>query len=1085
MDQNVQIPLESNTGLCIQLESGGTSVWTIEKVIGYGGSSVVYRATQKSGRFAGRTGIVKEFYPQSLSRISRESGALIIPEEDKAEFESKKEHFFEGFSSREQFSVLDSDHAMALPHIFGEANNTWYAVSDENTGCTLSDFDRRELSLNRAAQIMYSLCSAIGALHERGYLYLDLKPDNINIYSLDGREHIRLFDFDTVQSKKKLREAKYSTYSDGWAPPEQKAWRVKDISERTDIYSLGAVFFWLLTGRKPVGDTYGDESTDNDIKRIKEETFDWRQFPLCADASDGVIELVQRIFRKTLNTASTRYDSVAKMKGDLSELINRTGGNPAVERILLEAKEDLSDTITEGIYVISKQITTLKDQLSLLNAPPSDKKQRKPASVNRFLYNADVIPYIGHIDELDFLTNMCENAESLFCWIGVYGDGGSGKTRLAYELCKRMDAKGWQITWPSHLKSSIDQIKTKLCTDTEDALICLDDIISDVDMTVDFIRWCAESSDITAAKIRLLILDRDFDHFLEECYNCCLYYDYSNKSYEFIDNNGLLKVSPCTEENVFSIISLYCQSVYNQSPDQNTIQNLQEKLKSIDCKNRPLYALFIADAWCNGADITNWDRTDALEMVINKESEKAINYIKLEYTKRSEYSKIINAYKLAVSCSTIIPNCEYEWFCSLFEEIYHSRIHDDSILWIFEQLGLLDEDQTALIRPFPDLISEYMCIKYINALDRKRTVGFILSLLRNDHRTVFTFANNICGDYKELLVSPSNMSILQYLLERVQLRTGELISQGLSEEDMEEFDNIKDSELAEQWIETHRPNYREIIDSAFLEVKEFFVLNHEKAFSNTQVSLEKYTYKGEYLFDWRCGKGSIEYADQTTYDGEWNMDEINGTGTMIYKSGVSYRGRFVEGRRCGQGTIFSLDGSVYEGSWSKDMRNGKGKATYPDGSCYDGEWLDGTREGYGKYLWRDGTVYDGEWKNGMPNGFGVNHYANGNVYEGDWHDGKRHGHGKMVYASGNIYTGSWENGYKHGYGKMTYGAMCYYNGEWKNGEKNGAGTESDGVYVLSGPYENGKKHGLFTGYKISCPEKEYLIQFENGIQIND
>ena len=347
MNQNVQIPLEANTGLCIQLESGGTSVWTIEKVIGYGGSSVVYRATQKSGRFAGRTGIVKEFYPQSLSRISRESGALIIPEEDKAEFESKKEHFFEGFSSREQFSVLDSDHAMALPHIFGEANNTWYAVSDENTGCTLSDFDRRELSLNRAAQIMYSLCSAIGALHERGYLYLDLKPDNINIYSLDGREHIRLFDFDTVQSKKKLREAKYSTYSDGWAPPEQKAWRVKDISERTDIYSLGAVFFWLLTGRKPVGDTYGDESTDNDIKRIKEETFDWRQFPLCADASDGVIELVQRIFRKTLNTASTRYDSVAKMKGDLSELINRTGGNPAVEKLLLqakvEAKVDLAD----------------------------------------------------------------------------------------------------------------------------------------------------------------------------------------------------------------------------------------------------------------------------------------------------------------------------------------------------------------------------------------------------------------------------------------------------------------------------------------------------------------------------------------------------------------------------------------------------------------------------------------------------------------------------------------------------------------------------------------------------------------------
>ena len=85
--------------------------------------------------------------------------------------------------------------------------------------------------------------------------------------------------------------------------------RLKDISERTDIYSLGAVFFWLLAGRKPVGDTNTDESTVNDIKQIKEQTFDWRKLPLCTDASDGVIKLLQRIFEKTLSTTvSARYD---------------------------------------------------------------------------------------------------------------------------------------------------------------------------------------------------------------------------------------------------------------------------------------------------------------------------------------------------------------------------------------------------------------------------------------------------------------------------------------------------------------------------------------------------------------------------------------------------------------------------------------------------------------------------------------------------------------------------------------------------------------------------------------------------------
>ena len=383
MNQNVQIPLEANSELCIQLESGGTSVWTIDNLISYGGSCIVYRATQMSGRFAGRKGIVKEFYPQSLSSISRQGGALVIPEEDKAEFEQKREHFFDGFSYREQFSALDSDHAMALPHIFGEANNTWYAVSDENTGCTLSDFDRRELSLNRAAQIVYSLCSAIGTLHERGYLYLDAKPDNANVYSLGleggslGSDHIRLFDYDTVQSKKKLREAKYSTYSDGWAPPEQKAWRVKDISERTDIYSLGAVFFWLLTGRKPVGDTYTDESTENDIKRIKEHTFDWRKLPLCSDTSDGVISLLQRIFEKTLSTTvSARYDSVAKMKSDLSELINRTGGNLCTERLILRTHAQLASAIAESQRQNEAKIEKLREEVGKVVDSFADDRRR-------------------------------------------------------------------------------------------------------------------------------------------------------------------------------------------------------------------------------------------------------------------------------------------------------------------------------------------------------------------------------------------------------------------------------------------------------------------------------------------------------------------------------------------------------------------------------------------------------------------------------------------------------------------------------------------------------------------------------------
>ena len=408
MSQTERVSLPSGVKIWIQENNGGSSEWIIDRVIGFGASCIVYRATQQSGAVSGRTGIVKEFYPQNVPGLRREGTALLIPEEQKALFLRKLARFENGFALREKHGALDQDHAMALPRIFGEANNTFYAVSDENTGFTLSELDCRELNLNRIAQILYSLSSAISALHEQRLLYLDCKPDNINVYTLDGREHVRLFDFDTVQSKAGLRESQYSTYSDGWAPSEQKAWRVRDISEKTDIYSLGAVFFWLLAGRKPVGDTYSGGGEGSDIARIAEGSFDWMRLPLCAGASEGVLALIRRICEKTLCVSpSGRYDSVALMQKDLQALMDKTGGSRSVEQELSHLQSSLAGTIRENqaesrerIERLEKKTEQLVDLLSGVSIAP--------------------VPSSNHVESVD--------VESLKFFTGearaVYSDGG-------------------------------------------------------------------------------------------------------------------------------------------------------------------------------------------------------------------------------------------------------------------------------------------------------------------------------------------------------------------------------------------------------------------------------------------------------------------------------------------------------------------------------------------------------------------------------------------------------------------------------------------------------------------------------------
>ncbi|HEX2751430.1 MAG TPA: serine/threonine-protein kinase, partial [Verrucomicrobiales bacterium] len=137
-------------------------------------------------------------------------------------------------------------------HDIGEEEGLPYFSMSYVGGPNLGQLVRMQpLAARRAATLLRKIAMAVQHAHDEGLLHRDLKPGNILI---DPSDEPQVTDFGlarAIHSDSSLTRTGAILGSPSYMSPEQAEGRMKDVDVRTDVYSLGAVLYEMLTGRPP------------------------------------------------------------------------------------------------------------------------------------------------------------------------------------------------------------------------------------------------------------------------------------------------------------------------------------------------------------------------------------------------------------------------------------------------------------------------------------------------------------------------------------------------------------------------------------------------------------------------------------------------------------------------------------------------------------------------------------------------------------------------------------------------------------------------------------------------------------------
>ncbi len=228
--------------------------YRIFSVIGQGGFGISYKALATG---LDKLVCIKELYLGGASTRGVNS-TVYTPDHEETNFDYFKKRFIE---EAKELAKFNHPCIVRVNDVF-EENNTAYFVMDFIDGETLKSIItlNGRLAPEVALPLMTGLLEAVKTVHKSGLLHRDIKPDNVII---DKNNNAVLIDFGSARN---FSESKTSSQTailtPGYAPIEQYSDRARR-GAFSDIYSLGATLYYLLTGQKPI------PATDRNLEVMK------------------------------------------------------------------------------------------------------------------------------------------------------------------------------------------------------------------------------------------------------------------------------------------------------------------------------------------------------------------------------------------------------------------------------------------------------------------------------------------------------------------------------------------------------------------------------------------------------------------------------------------------------------------------------------------------------------------------------------------------------------------------------------------------------------------------------------------------
>ncbi len=237
-----QMPAVSTVGALVLAPGFQLFEYRIDAVLGQGGFGITYLATDihLNAKVA-----IKEYLPAGFAQRTSDKSVWPRWPEDGPVYQAGLDRFL---VEARTLATFRHPNIVRVARFF-EANRTAYMVLEYERGKPLKQWwpERKRIGEAELLSLLQPLLDGLAVVHAAGFLHRDIKPDNIYVRKDDGS--LVLLDFGAAREAVGHAASMADVVTPGYAPPEQYDNGAQ--GPWTDIYSLGATLYWMISGTKP------------------------------------------------------------------------------------------------------------------------------------------------------------------------------------------------------------------------------------------------------------------------------------------------------------------------------------------------------------------------------------------------------------------------------------------------------------------------------------------------------------------------------------------------------------------------------------------------------------------------------------------------------------------------------------------------------------------------------------------------------------------------------------------------------------------------------------------------------------------